>query len=323
MITAAPLIAVDLGQGATRSRWRTAGTRTGAAVPDRVAGVGGFWAGAPVDTVAAAVGAVARPGDGPVRIGVGMTGLHGGPAPIHDLGRGLAGLGFSGTVAAADDAVTGYLGAVGDRPGVAVIAGTGVVVTAVGADGQVARVDGWGHALGDRGSGYWIGRAAIRAGVEQLDRGIGGPLADAVLERWGPADELARRWRTAAPGPAEVAAFAEAAATVAVAGDPDARQVWTRAGRLLAESALMALERTHDPARPVTVALTGGLAAAAALLEPSFRERIGAAASGARVVVAPPNAPLDGAALIAAGELELPGLEELVARTHIEGELVQ
>lgn len=319
MTMAAPLVAVDLGQGATRSRWRAAGT----AEADRLAGVGGFWDGAPADTVAAAVAAVARPGDGPVRVGVGMTGLHAGPAPIGDLRRALAGRGFTGTVAAADDAVTGYLGAVGDRPGVAVIAGTGVVVTAVGADGTVARVDGWGHALGDRGSGYWIGRAAIRAGLEQLDRGTGGPLADAVQERWGPADALARRWRTAAPGPAEVAAFAEVAATVAVAGDPDARRVWVRAGRLLAESALMALTRTHEVDRSATVALTGGLAAAWTLLEPSFRETIGAARTGDRVVAGPPDGPLDGAALIAAGELELAGLEELVARTHIEGELVQ
>src|SRR5262249_25242640 len=33
-----------------------------------------------------------------------------------------------------------------------------------------ARAGGWGHVLGDEGSGYWIGRAALRAVLREADR---------------------------------------------------------------------------------------------------------------------------------------------------------
>ena len=33
-----------------------------------------------------------------------------------------------------------------------------------------ARAGGWGYVLGDEGSGYWIGRAALRAVLREADR---------------------------------------------------------------------------------------------------------------------------------------------------------
>ena len=35
---------------------------------------------------------------------------------------------------------------------------------------EAARSGGWGYVLGDEGSGYWIGRAAIRAVLREADR---------------------------------------------------------------------------------------------------------------------------------------------------------
>ncbi|OEV25161.1 ATPase, partial [Streptomyces nanshensis] len=61
-------------------------------------------------------------------------------------------------LALAADAVTGYAGALGERPGAVVAAGTGMI--AMGTDLETwRRADGWGHLLGDCGSGAWIGRA--------------------------------------------------------------------------------------------------------------------------------------------------------------------
>jgi glucosamine kinase len=68
----------------------------------------------------------------------------------------------------AHDSVTSYLGALGDERGVVVASGTGVVTLAVGAK-TYARVDGWGNLLGDAGSGYWIGRAALEAVMRAYD----------------------------------------------------------------------------------------------------------------------------------------------------------
>ncbi|MFT8395302.1 N-acetylglucosamine kinase [Propionibacterium sp.] len=68
----------------------------------------------------------------------------------------------------AHDSTTSYLATVGDQPGVVVAAGTGVVILAVGRT-KVARVDGWGYLIGDAGSGYWIGRAALDAVMRAHD----------------------------------------------------------------------------------------------------------------------------------------------------------
>lgn len=68
----------------------------------------------------------------------------------------------------AHDSVSGYLGCLGSRQGSAIAAGTGVVTLATGANAY-ARVDGWGHILGDAGSGYWIGREGLDAAMRAYD----------------------------------------------------------------------------------------------------------------------------------------------------------
>ena len=58
--------------------------------------------------------------------------------------------------------------------GVICIAGTGANSFGIGDDGKRARADGLGHLLGDRGSGYRIGEAALRALCSAAD-GSGAP----------------------------------------------------------------------------------------------------------------------------------------------------
>ncbi|MEU3191775.1 BadF/BadG/BcrA/BcrD ATPase family protein [Streptomyces sp. NPDC006992] len=79
-------------------------------------------------------------------------------------------------LALAADAVTGYAGALGERPGAVVAAGTGMI--AMGTDLETwRRADGWGHLLGDCGSGAWIGRAGLEAALRALDGRTGGSRA--------------------------------------------------------------------------------------------------------------------------------------------------
>src|SRR5271170_4762879 len=53
--------------------------------------------------------------------------------------------------------------------GIVMISGTGSCV--YGRNGsQVARAGGWGHLLGDHGSGYWIAVAGLRAAIREYDR---------------------------------------------------------------------------------------------------------------------------------------------------------
>lgn len=55
--------------------------------------------------------------------------------------------------------------------GLVLIAGTGSVVLARNCEGTVLRAGGWGHLLGDPGSGYAIGQDGLQAVAEAFDGG--------------------------------------------------------------------------------------------------------------------------------------------------------
>ncbi|MGW0037831.1 N-acetylglucosamine kinase [Gordonia sp. NPDC003376] len=73
------------------------------------------------------------------------------------------------------------LGAADLDDGIALISGTGAV--AWGRSGlATGRAGGWGHLLGDEGSGYWVAREAIRLALADHDAGRGeSELADLLL----------------------------------------------------------------------------------------------------------------------------------------------
>lgn len=56
--------------------------------------------------------------------------------------------------------------------GVAVIGGTGSAAWGRNAGGEEARAGGWGYLLGDEGSGYWLGREAVRYSLRRMNQGL-------------------------------------------------------------------------------------------------------------------------------------------------------
>lgn len=82
-----------------------------------------------------------------------------------------------------NDAQAAMLGATGCQPGVLLISGTGSIAFAHDGKGDINRSGGWGHRAGDEGSGYWIGREALRAIFRMEDgRGAVTSLYRSVLE---------------------------------------------------------------------------------------------------------------------------------------------
>ncbi|MEK6649928.1 MAG: BadF/BadG/BcrA/BcrD ATPase family protein [Bacteroidota bacterium] len=67
------------------------------------------------------------------------------------------------------DARIALEGAMGGKPGVIVIAGTGSIVFGKDARGTVHRAGGWGRIIGDEGSGYALGRELFRAVAASMD----------------------------------------------------------------------------------------------------------------------------------------------------------
>src|SRR5215831_427737 len=67
------------------------------------------------------------------------------------------------------DAFISSIGAIGIDPCVLLIAGTGSIVIGRDKDRSMFRVGGWGPYFGDEGSGFWIGREAVRAALRSVD----------------------------------------------------------------------------------------------------------------------------------------------------------
>ncbi|MEU1471935.1 BadF/BadG/BcrA/BcrD ATPase family protein [Streptomyces sp. NPDC005761] len=162
-------------------------------------------------------------------------------------------------LALAADAVTAYAGAVGQRPGAVVAAGTGLI--ALGTDlTRWRRADGWGHLLGDSGGGAWIGRAGLDAAMRAHDGRRGGsPALLARLETvFGPAPGLPGLLYPRTDRPAVLASFAPEVAACA-AHDPVAEGILRDAAGHIAEAAAAVCPKAGAGDAAYEVALTGGL----------------------------------------------------------------
>jgi N-acetylmuramic acid 6-phosphate etherase len=145
--------------------------------------------------------------------------------------------------------------------GIAVISGTGSIAFGRSPDGRIARAGGWGWALGDEGSGYAIGLAALRAVARAADgRGPRTTLTEAILARWslaGPEALVGEVYRTPFPR-AEISALATLVEVVADEGDEVALTILRDSGwelALAATSVARALEFTG----PTPGGLAGGV----------------------------------------------------------------
>lgn len=137
-----------------------------------------------------------------------------------------------------NDVVSAWASATGTRPGIGVISGTGSNVFGVGPDGRSWRAGGWGHLLGDEGSGYWLGARSIKAALR--DRDGSGPetaLSEAALRFFGApsVEALAASVYTTPLTKGEVAAFAVETARLASEGDAVARELYACAAAELGE----------------------------------------------------------------------------------------
>ncbi|MEV1021644.1 BadF/BadG/BcrA/BcrD ATPase family protein [Streptomyces sp. NPDC050264] len=152
--------------------------------------------------------------------------------------------------------------------GLVLIAGTGAAAARVAGRRTVRVVDGDGWLLGDTGSGFWLGRQALRGALRAVDgRAEWGPLVTLVLDRVvpgraGPALDWAGRHRLKqtvavwayAQRPVVLAELSPLVVTAAEGGDEWARSLLAEAARQLADT-VAAL----DPTPGESLVVTGGL----------------------------------------------------------------
>ncbi|MDN3025804.1 BadF/BadG/BcrA/BcrD ATPase family protein [Streptomyces sp. S.PB5] len=210
-----------------------------------------------------------------------------------------------GQVALVADAVTAYVGALGPVPGAVIAAGTGLIAIGTDLTGW-RRADGWGHLLGDCGSGAWIGRAGLEAALRAHDGRPGGSagLLARAEELFGAMPGLPGRLYPRPDRPAVLASFAPQVAACAPE-DPLAAGILYEAARHMADSAAAVCPADGAP----QVALTGGLSRIGAPLLLPLEEELAKRLPHARQVTAAGD-PLQGAVRIATdlatGQLTLP-----------------
>lgn len=243
------VMGVDAGGTSTRAVLATAegecigygrggsGNPTSSGIPTALAGVRGAISGA-LDGTGATLADVAG-------IVIAMAG--------HDARGGasdwildpLAQDGFAGTLTFESDLLAMYSSGAVAPVGYGVVCGTGASAVRVEGGRIVATADGLGWLLGDRGSGFWIGRGAAAAAVDELE-GIGPStvLTSLVLRATGavgegrsaegrPAalEQLVRALYTRRP--VQLAEFAPLVFDAADAQDPVAVRILTDAGEQL------------------------------------------------------------------------------------------
>src|SRR5579885_1021012 len=222
--------------------------------------------------------------------------------PLHAAWLGLAGIdrqddcdtllphlrSLAGAIHLTNDAEL-LLSALDNAVGVALIAGTGSIALARNAEGSIKRAGGWGHILGDEGSGYDIGRRALQAATRAADgRDPATALLALIMQHWNltSPDGLIDKVYHAADK-ADIAQVATLVFAAARSGDSTAREIIQQAAQELALAAITAGANVgptteanvgptardcpyDDPAGPLPVALGGGLL----LHEEDFRAQV-------------------------------------------------
>lgn len=195
------------------------------------------------------------------------------------------------------DAAITLAAALGESQGIIVIAGTGSIAFGRDRQGGILRVGGWGNQFDDAGSGYDMGRKAIRAALRAHDgRGKTTSLAGAICR-----ELQINRITEAVPmslSPQKIAGLFPLVQQEASAGDTIARRLCLEAAGNLAELATTIMTRLHWKRRAVPVVCSGGIFQSSSLIRRAFTRRVHECAPLARVSLLK-REPVEGALLLA------------------------
>jgi glucosamine kinase len=193
-------------------------------------------------------------------VAVGLAGVDTSDGQAHARSA-LAGALRGGTLIVENDAGVALEAATATRPAAVIMAGTGSIGYGECPDGHSVRVGGWGHVLGDEGSGYAIGVAACAAVLKAVDgRGARTMLIDRARDHFSIEDvrDLVGLTERFALEPRTAAAFAPQVISLAQAGDGTAKQIVQRAATHLVGYARRLIDELQLQRRGV-VMLGGGL----------------------------------------------------------------
>ncbi len=196
-------------------------------------------------------------------------------------------IGLKARVLVVNDALVALEAGAPSQPGVVVISGTGSISYGRNAGGEAARSGGWGYVLGDEGSGYWIGRAAVRAVLRESDRrGPETVLTQLLLEHFGvlQAQGLIHEVYHSNLKPSAIGSLAGCVQRAFSKGDSVAIGILRAAANELEASALSVARRLGMMGDSFPFVLAGGIFRAVPWLEDELSRRLPVAAPHSRVM---------------------------------------
>jgi N-acetylglucosamine kinase-like BadF-type ATPase len=202
-------------------------------------------------------------------------------------------------IAVYDDALIALRAGVPAGDGMVLIAGTGSVAYGIFGD-RVVRAGGYGPLLGDEGSGFAIGRAALALTLRGMDgRAPADALGAAVAAAIGARDAagLLARVHEGGEPVAAIAALAPLVVERAGSGERSASKIIQAAALDLSEM-VKAVVKASGVAEELPLVFAGGLLAANSLLSFLIETRLGSDLPMLAPVKSPP-APVFGALAIA------------------------
>ncbi len=247
-------------------------------------------------------------------IGLGLAGV-GRPGEPEAVAEVVRGLDLAREVVVDHDAMIALMGALVDRPGLIIIAGTGSIALGRNERGERVRVGGWGYLLGDEGGGFYIARAGLAAVMRAFDgREEKTLLTEGMLEGLGLSDpqEIIPRVYGRGMSHTEMADLAPVVFRAAREGDRAAGRIIYQAGRELGLMAAAAIRKLGMEGGEVEIALVGSVFKSRKLLLGAMRDGLG---GGIRANFIDPRLnPAGGAVIMALKRVEVEVSEAIVQR---------
>jgi N-acetylglucosamine kinase-like BadF-type ATPase len=140
---------------------------------------------------------------------------------------------FQTKVSVVNDSIIAHAATLKGEDGILAISGTGAIAIGISSEKRVF-TGGWGHLLGDEGSGYWIVMEAFRQMIIEADESLPlGQLSMELLKEMGYTDPQDIKLYAYSRPKAEIAKLCKVVTRIAIAGDPVATRILDHAGQKL------------------------------------------------------------------------------------------
>ncbi len=192
-----------------------------------------------------------------VSLGLAGVGREGEKKDVHSI---LKDVGFDSIVE--NDAVIALVGALGGKPGVVIISGTGSIALGKNEKNQIARAGGWGYILGDEGSGFYIGKNALIYALKEYDgRGEKTILTEMIRNylKISNVEEVVPMIYSGTLTMADVSNLAKLVFEAGRKKDRIANIILTEAGKELGLLAYAVIKRLKFKGKNIDIGLIGGI----------------------------------------------------------------